>query len=282
MYLKLLLAAGGMALIASRWRTLTHCNHVVKCTHVMWHQSTILMPVLVLKKWKTCHTVKYRILGVVCKTLNRENCNLTTKSKSNHAFAVYLFAGEPHEHVSHDALPLAFEHTFLESVEELEVLLDQEPQRAGKWTEGREKRKREREQSLPVSLLLPQGKKHSRGCKVCQFYSILQVGEHSYLPIKTPGCAVRQGYNNQSWLWMSYMVALSCDILNCLTVTVLSFVTGIWQKAHLIRLKPMQSFTNPIKHRFGICTFSLVRLVIGNTCAEAEAVITLASCVESF
>lgn len=62
-------------------------------------------------------------------------------SKSNliSAFGVYLFAGEPHKHIPHDALPLALEHTFLESVEELEVLLDQKPQRAGKRTEDSEK-----------------------------------------------------------------------------------------------------------------------------------------------
>lgn len=49
--------------------------------------------------------------------------------------AVYLFAREPHEHISHDALPLALEHTVLESVEQLEMLLDQKPQRAGERTE---------------------------------------------------------------------------------------------------------------------------------------------------
>lgn len=52
---------------------------------------------------------------------------------------VYLFAGESHKNVSHDALPLALEHTFLESMEELEVLLDQKPQRAGKRTKDSER-----------------------------------------------------------------------------------------------------------------------------------------------
>ena len=48
----------------------------------------------------------------------------------------YLFAGELHEHVPHDALPLALQHPLLERVEEVEVLLDQEPQGAGEHTGG--------------------------------------------------------------------------------------------------------------------------------------------------
>jgi len=56
-----------------------------------------------------------------------------------HSFAVHLFAGEPHEHISHDALPLALEHAFLQSVKQLKVLLDQEPQGAGKRPEDGEK-----------------------------------------------------------------------------------------------------------------------------------------------
>lgn len=46
----------------------------------------------------------------------------------------HLFASEPHENISHNALPLAFEHTFLERVQQLEVLLDQKPQTGGKRT----------------------------------------------------------------------------------------------------------------------------------------------------
>lgn len=38
----------------------------------------------------------------------------------------YFLAGESHEYISHDAFPLTLEHTFLECVQELEVLLDQE------------------------------------------------------------------------------------------------------------------------------------------------------------
>lgn len=57
-------------------------------------------------------------------------------------FLFHLFAGEPHKHISHDALPLALEHTFLQSVKELKVLLDEKPQRAGKWPKNS---KRERE-----------------------------------------------------------------------------------------------------------------------------------------
>lgn len=55
---------------------------------------------------------------------------------------VYLFAGKPHKHISHDALPLALEHTLLESMEELKVLLDQKPQSAGKRTKDSEKVRR--------------------------------------------------------------------------------------------------------------------------------------------
>lgn len=46
----------------------------------------------------------------------------------------YLSASEPHENVSHNALPLAFEHTFLERVQQLQVLLDQKPQSGGERT----------------------------------------------------------------------------------------------------------------------------------------------------
>lgn len=46
----------------------------------------------------------------------------------------YLFASEPHENISHNALPLAPEHTFLKCVQQLEVLLDQKPQGGGKRT----------------------------------------------------------------------------------------------------------------------------------------------------
>lgn len=55
------------------------------------------------------------------------------------SFCVYLFTCKPHEYISHDALPLAFEHTFLKSMKELKVLLDQKPQRTGKWTKSRTK-----------------------------------------------------------------------------------------------------------------------------------------------
>lgn len=61
--------------------------------------------------------------------------------RSRSVFVVYLFAGEPHKHIPHDALPLAPEHTFLESMEELKVLLDEKPQRAGKRTKDRERRR---------------------------------------------------------------------------------------------------------------------------------------------
>ena len=65
---------------------------------------------------------------------------------------VYLFASEPHKHIPHDALPLALEHTFLERVQELKVLLDQKPQSAGKRTEGGEQeRERERENASFVN-----------------------------------------------------------------------------------------------------------------------------------
>lgn len=53
-------------------------------------------------------------------------------------FICHLFAGEPHKHISHDALPLALEHTLLESVEEFQVLLDEEPERTGERTEDTE------------------------------------------------------------------------------------------------------------------------------------------------
>ena len=39
---------------------------------------------------------------------------------------LYLFAGEPHEYISHDALPLALEDPLLQGVEKLQVLLDEE------------------------------------------------------------------------------------------------------------------------------------------------------------
>ena len=65
---------------------------------------------------------------------------------------VYLFAGESHKNISHDALPLALEHTFLESMEELKVLLDQKPQRAGKRTKDSE-RHGEREDELDSSYM---------------------------------------------------------------------------------------------------------------------------------
>lgn len=58
---------------------------------------------------------------------------------SNSVSLAYLFAGEPHEYISHDALPLALEHTLLQGVEELQMLLDQKPQRAGKWTAERQR-----------------------------------------------------------------------------------------------------------------------------------------------
>lgn len=68
-------------------------------------------------------------------------------------FVVYLFAGEPHKHIPHDALPLALEHTFLESMEELKVLLDQKPERAGKWTKDGEKERRGEDRNQLQRLL---------------------------------------------------------------------------------------------------------------------------------
>lgn len=56
--------------------------------------------------------------------------------------ASYLFASEPHKNISHDALPLTSEHTFLESVKQLKMLLDQKPERARKWTRENKRRKR--------------------------------------------------------------------------------------------------------------------------------------------
>lgn len=75
-----------------------------------------------LKTYKKIHSIPHRSLPVL-----------------NSQFVLYLFAGEPHKHISHDALPLALEHTFLKSMKELKVLLDQKPQRAGKRTEDTEK-----------------------------------------------------------------------------------------------------------------------------------------------
>lgn len=72
---------------------------------------------------------------------------------SRSVFVGYLFAGEPHKHIPHDALPLAPEHTILESMEELKVLLDQKPQRAGKRTKD-EKKERGGEERSTLAVLI--------------------------------------------------------------------------------------------------------------------------------
>lgn len=79
--------------------------------------------------------------------LDVDNCDLTVQSLvwlcllSFIFFVFYLFAGELHEDVTHDALPLALEHSILEGVKEVKVLLDEKPQRAGKRTAGESKDK---------------------------------------------------------------------------------------------------------------------------------------------
>lgn len=48
----------------------------------------------------------------------------------------HLLAAQLHEDVTHDALPLALEHAVLQGVQEVQVLLDEEAQRAGKRPAG--------------------------------------------------------------------------------------------------------------------------------------------------
>lgn len=74
-----------------------------------------------------------------CLTTYKKIHSIPHRSLSILKSVLYLFAGEPHKHISHDALPLALEHTFLKSMKELKVLLDQKPQRAGKRTEDTER-----------------------------------------------------------------------------------------------------------------------------------------------
>lgn len=48
----------------------------------------------------------------------------------------HLLAAQLHEDIAHDALPLALEHAVLQGMEEVQVLLDEEAQRAGKRPAG--------------------------------------------------------------------------------------------------------------------------------------------------
>lgn len=57
----------------------------------------------------------------------------------------HLLAAQLHEDVAHDALPLAPERAVLQGVQEVQVLLDEEAQRAGKRPAGGDTKPRKSE-----------------------------------------------------------------------------------------------------------------------------------------
>lgn len=69
----------------------------------------------------------------------------------------HLVAAQLHEDVAHDALPLALEHAVLQGVQEVQVLLDEEAQRAGKRAaESEANNAKQKKQKKNVSERRPQ------------------------------------------------------------------------------------------------------------------------------